>query len=159
MEPASFGSIPPGNFVADFSQFNDSVCFSRPGQDLTWWRAAEEDSMPLAPKHEPVCWVGFSSSKVASVVRKTFIELDEPSPLAKSSRRSRSLPRSLGLSHLDEDSLSTCSDAIDLSCSPVASPACRSFEAPSEQWTALAEEIAASFEGHKAMSIRLSNLL
>jgi hypothetical protein len=102
--------------------------------------------------------VGFSSSKVASVVRKTFIELDEPRPLAKGPRRSQSLPRSLGLSSPDEDSLSICSEAIDLSCSPAASPACGSFEAPS-QWTALAEEIAASFEGHKAMSICLSDLL
>lgn len=102
--------------------------------------------------------MGFSSSKVASVVRKTFIELDEPRPLAKGPRRSQSLPRSLGLSSPDEDSLSICSEAIDLSCSPAASPACGSFEAPL-QWTALAEEIAASFEGHKAMSICLSDLL
>ena len=139
-------------------QHGDSVSFGCPVQEPTWSRIAEEDSMPPAPKYEPGCLVGFSSSKVASVVRKTFVELDEPSPLAKGSRRSRSLPRSLGLSNRDEDSLSTCSDAIDLSCSPAASPACGSFDAPSEQWTALGEEIAASFEGHKAMSICLSNL-
>merc|ERR1712224_752592 len=120
------------------------------------WRVADEESTPPAPKHEPRCWAGFSSSKVASVVRKTFVELDEPSPLAKGSRRSRSLPRSLGLSNQDDASLSSFSDAIDLTRSAAGSPACASFPAPSEQWTALAEEIAASFEGHKAMSIRLS---
>jgi hypothetical protein len=69
------------------------------------------------------------------------------------------LPRSLGSPSRDEDSLSTCSDAIDLTRSAAASPSHGSFDAPSKQWTALGEEIAASFEGHKAMSICLSDLL
>jgi hypothetical protein len=158
MEPASVGTMPPGTFVSEFGQLIETVCYSCPVQERTWCRVAEADSMLPPPKHEPGCLVGFSSSKVASVVRKTFIELDEPRPLAKGPRRSQSLPRSLGSSSLDEDSLSICSEAIDLSCSPVASLACGSFEAPL-QWTALAEEIAASFEGHKAMSICLSDLL
>lgn len=91
-------------------------------------------------------------------MRKTFVELDEPSALAKGFRRSRSLPRSFGLSKPDEDNLSTCSDAIDLTDSTVCN-VCASFEAPSDQWASLAEEIAASFEGQKAMSICLSDLL
>jgi hypothetical protein len=161
MEPASFGSVPPGNFVPDFWQFDQSVCFGCSAQGPTSSKGADQESMPPAPKHEPRCWTGLSSGKVSSVVRKTFIELDEPGPLINGSRRSRSLPRSLGLSNRDEDSLSICSDsdAIDLTCARIASPACASFEAPCEQWTALGEEIAASFQGHKAMSICLSDLL
>lgn len=158
VEPASFGSVPPGNFASDPWHFDGSACFGCAVPEPTWPGDAEAEALPPAPAHEPGCWAGFPGCKVASTVRKTFVELDEPSPLAKGSRRSRSLPRSLGSSDLDEDGSSTCSDAIDLTCS-AANPASSCFEAPSEQWTALAEDIAASFEGHKAMSICLSDLL
>jgi len=159
MHPASFGSIPPGNFVSDCWQFDDSAYFGCPIQEPTWSKVAEEDCVPPVPQHEPSCWVGFSSCKAACIVRKTFVELDEPSPPATGCRRSRSLPRSLGLPNRDEDGMLVCSDAIDLTRSSTVSLSSGSFEAPSEQSTALAEEIAASFEGRKGMSICLSNLL